>query len=277
MSSSLLVDSGSKGWADLYVDSLKVYNGLTVCGEAHFEGGITNDTNITNIQSSGTAGVVMDDGTDIIVDNNPSIGNLIVTSLVSSGNVVGDNITAESISTQDFETNNITLTTDPTVDNTETNLLVRDASGIIQIREVSSLGYTEGFSLQAFNENFAIAGQSPILFNDVSPYGFNDGNYNTSTGEYTVPTDGTYLTSAVCTITRGNPGTVNTSLQLRVNGDIVCRENFSLGTTTHIYRIDYCVIVSAGDVVDYVLTYDSPAAITMASNGQSYGSFVRIR
>lgn len=30
---SLLIDSGSKGWADLFIYTLKVYNGATFCGD----------------------------------------------------------------------------------------------------------------------------------------------------------------------------------------------------------------------------------------------------
>lgn len=61
---SLLIDSGSKGWADLFVDTIKVYN------DATFQGDVIQSGDLVVGGDMSVAGFI-DIGDDIFIDSQP--------------------------------------------------------------------------------------------------------------------------------------------------------------------------------------------------------------
>lgn len=126
-------------------------------------------TQITNLLTSGVTGAVLDNGSNIIVDNNPTLGNLNVAGLVSSGAISGPIIIAtNSLSTQALEANTFIITSPLDINNTETNFLVRDsATGSVDVRELNSMPFLTIPVL----ENFDFSSSNYVLGDpDVTVY-----------------------------------------------------------------------------------------------------------
>lgn len=180
------------------------------------------DISGNNILSTGNVGVFYDNGVNVSVTNNPNIGNVLVTSLNSSGPLVGDNITGTSISTQDLESNNLTLTIEPTIENSNTDLLSRNSvSGEVEIVESGTLNIPV--------LNLVSSGSSGVLFDN-----------GTSIVQTFHPTLGNLISSSLTLNTIPNVDNTETDIIVRdsVTGEFEIRQVSSLPFTsdTSIYN-----------------------------------------
>ena len=145
MSVNSLLTQTNKGWSNLHINSLKIYDNLTVCGDSEFQGNVTFDNlnidnlnpgppntflhtnpaaevvwepidteqSITDNTTSGNVGLAYDDGTNnITVTNTPTVQTLNATSSILTDTLNASDIVASNSLSGPLDPDNINPGTD---------------------------------------------------------------------------------------------------------------------------------------------------------------------
>ena len=304
---SLLTDTGSKSWADLYVDTLTCYSGLKVNGEVtfgegvillkHIESGPPNTFLHTNLLNEvvwepidtlnsdvdpeqitgGANGQILryqsPNGTqwfDKILNSNLPDSVIIVNSATIGSNLTANNITANnniSAAAGISAAGTISATTlagslaQTFITAGNNNDYLRTIGGIPTW--VASIGQ-QGFRAQ-LSSSFALSTLSTnLVFDDDNTVGqYNNGEYNTTTGRFTLPAGGTQRWHLDVQVTYAHNGIhtrLDNELVVTLNNSIISTCNISYPDNINdniVYQTSFNFQGTTGNFIDVIFNSDS--------------------